>query len=160
MLSIEDNVLLSVLKHRKTRQTYTVEIPQMEKKGFYDTNYVSFLISNPKYKIKTTYGLEQFNYDIQIKLSAFIAEKLFTLDTGDKSNQLEQLIQDQLNQKFAALFKKLQKNKVDPLGMGLYARAYQYKEWKKVQGNWAETFSEAKVSVKVKVKIIDSGNIK
>jgi Ger(x)C family germination protein len=160
MLSIEDNGLLSVLKHRKTSQTLTLEIPQIENKGFYDTNYVSFLISNPKLKIKTTYAREQFNYDIQIKLSAFISEQLFTLNTDKKTNQLELLIQDQLNQKFAAFIKKLQKNKVDPIGLGLYARAYQYKEWKKVQEHWGDTFSEAKVSVKVKVKIIDSGNVK
>jgi hypothetical protein len=29
-----------------------------------------------------------------------------------------------------------------------------------VQDHWGETFSQAKVTVKVKVKIIDSGNIK
>ncbi|QGQ98609.1 Ger(x)C family spore germination protein [Paenibacillus psychroresistens] len=159
MLTAEDNTLLSILKKRKVRQTLTVQIPQKENKGFFDTNYVSFILSNPKFKIKTNYGQEQFNYDIQIKMPILITERLFSMDTNEKSNQLEQLIQDQLDRRYAALFKKLQKYKVDPLGLGLYARAYQYKEWKRVQGNWSEAFAEARVSAKVKVKIIDSGNI-
>ncbi|WP_374987756.1 Ger(x)C family spore germination C-terminal domain-containing protein [Paenibacillus sp. R14(2021)] len=44
---------------------------------------------------------------------------------------------------------------MDPIGVGLYARAYQYKAWKKVQENWGDAFSKADVSVN-----IDMGEMK
>ena len=159
VLSIDDNVLLSILNGKKNNQTFTVKISQNEKKGFYDTNYTSFLIQNPKYKIKTNYSSDQFNYEIRIKLSVIIAERLFAMSAADGEDQLQLLIEEQLNQRFAALIKKFQQNKIDPIGLGLYARAFQYQEWKKVQEHWGKSFSEAKVTVKVKVKIIDSGNV-
>ncbi|MFB6731730.1 Ger(x)C family spore germination C-terminal domain-containing protein, partial [Bacillus mobilis] len=54
----------------------------------------------------------------------------------------------------------IQQNKIDPIGLSLYARAYQYKEWKKVKGDWLQALAEAKINVKTHVKIKDTGTIR
>ncbi|PGA97421.1 Ger(x)C family spore germination C-terminal domain-containing protein, partial [Bacillus wiedmannii] len=55
---------------------------------------------------------------------------------------------------------ELQKNKIDPIGLSLYARAFQYKEWKKVKEDWLQALAEAKINVKTHVKIKDTGTIR
>ncbi len=41
--------------------------------------------------------------------------------------------------------------------MGLYARAYEYKEWQKVQDDWGEALSKADIKINVKVKVKSMG---
>ncbi|MEB9915100.1 Ger(x)C family spore germination C-terminal domain-containing protein, partial [Bacillus cereus] len=36
----------------------------------------------------------------------------------------------------------------------------QYKEWKKVKGDWSQALAEAKINVKTHVKIKDTGTIR
>jgi Ger(x)C family germination protein len=160
LISFEENTLLFILKNKKNHLSLTVKIPKSENNGFFETNFTSFLINNPQVKIKPTYTHEHFNFDIQLKMSLMISERLFSFDTGKKENQFDALIEEQLIESFTALIKKIQDNKVDPIGLGLYARAFQYKAWKKEQEHWGETLSQAKVTVKVKAKLGDSGNIR
>lgn len=54
---------------------------------------------------------------------------------------------------------EIQQNKIDPIGLSLYARAFQYKEWK-VKGDWSQALAEAKINVKTHVKIKDTGTIR
>ncbi|MDC0759319.1 Ger(x)C family spore germination C-terminal domain-containing protein [Brevibacillus sp. AG] len=49
---------------------------------------------------------------------------------------------------------------VDPIGLGKYARAYAYDEWKKVEDEWGRAFSKAKVTIHPEVKIISVGALK
>ncbi|MGG1264474.1 Ger(x)C family spore germination C-terminal domain-containing protein [Brevibacillus laterosporus] len=38
----------------------------------------------------------------------------------------ETMIENESNKQLATLFKKLQRHQVDPIGLGLYVRAYHY----------------------------------
>ncbi|MBM6649594.1 Ger(x)C family spore germination C-terminal domain-containing protein, partial [Bacillus sp. RIT 809] len=49
---------------------------------------------------------------------------------------------------------------IDPIGLGLYARAYTYQDWKRFQNQWGKALSKADVNIKVHVKIGGMGTIK
>ncbi|PWV99442.1 spore germination B3/GerAC like protein [Paenibacillus cellulosilyticus] len=55
--------------------------------------------------------------------------------------------------------KKLQKNKLDPIGIGDYARAYEYTAFSKVQEHWEDAFKEAEIHYDVRVTLADVGAI-
>ncbi|WP_458259534.1 Ger(x)C family spore germination C-terminal domain-containing protein [Bacillus cereus] len=45
------------------------------------------------------------------------------------------------------LIKKIQKAEIAPIGLGVYARAYTYKDWKRVQKQWGKALSKADVKI-------------
>ncbi len=75
-------------------------------------------------------------------------------------NNLESAIQKEVNKKLQNILNEMQQNKIDPIGLSLYARAFQYKEWKKVKGDWLQALAEAKINVKTHVKMKDTGTIR
>lgn len=87
-------------------------------------------------------------------------EHLFPFDVRKETKNLEKDIAQQLQQKFERLIRNLQNAKIDPAGLGMYARAYAYPQWLKVSDNWGEAFKDAEVNVKVNVKIIGMGAVK
>jgi hypothetical protein len=56
-----------------------------------------------------------------------------------------------------ALVAKMQRHEIDPIGLGLYARAYQFKAWEHVQDEWGHAFSKADVRIHIKTKIKNMG---
>ena len=163
-LQIQENVLLMILqKQTKKEIPLTLQLPQMKKSGgggIFDTNVISFNLDNLKTKIKTAYRDGRFQFDIRIRSYATISEREFPFDVENKSGELEKMINKQLHQQFENLIKKIQKHKIDPIGLGLYARAYEYKEWQKVQDDWGEALSKADIKINVKVKVKSMGPVK
>ncbi len=41
------------------------------------------------------------------------------------------LFKKEINNNLQNILNEIQQNKIDPIGLSLYARAFQYKEWKK-----------------------------
>ncbi|XID96032.1 Ger(x)C family spore germination C-terminal domain-containing protein [Paenibacillaceae bacterium WGS1546] len=70
--------------------------------------------------------------------------------------ELSRLVQEQ----FEDLIERFQKRRIDPIGLGIYARAYEYKQFQKVQDRWSEAFAQAKIDVKVDVKIKSMGPVR
>ncbi|MNG37666.1 hypothetical protein D3C84_1250870 [compost metagenome] len=70
------------------------------------------------------------------------------------------MISELTQQQFNNLIKKIQQNQIDPIGLGLYARAHEYRQYKKVEEHWGETLSEADIHLTVKVKIGSTGPMK
>ena len=54
------------------------------------------------------------------------------MDIDKDSKKLTSIITKQLNKDLNDLIHSIQKQKLDPFGFGDYARAFQYKEWKKL----------------------------
>ncbi|UED77777.1 Ger(x)C family spore germination C-terminal domain-containing protein [Brevibacillus sp. DP1.3A] len=73
---------------------------------------------------------------------------------------MEKAIAVVMKQNMEGVIAKLQKKQVDPIGLGKYARAYAYAEWKKVEDDWGRVFSKAKVTIHPEVKIIRVGVLK
>lgn len=61
---------------------------------------------------------------------------------------------------FQDLIDKLRKNKVDPVGFGIYARAYEHAAFERVKSNWGEAFSRSDVRIRVQVSFADEGSVK
>ncbi|NOU77256.1 Ger(x)C family spore germination protein [Paenibacillus sp. LMG 31458] len=122
-----------------------------------EMSYVSFNMNKVKVNFKTKFEGNHLTIDIQMKVPIDLTERMFTLDMEKQSKLLEQAIEQELEKECQDLIKKAQKNQVDPFGFGIYVRAHDYKNWKKVEDNWGKALSEATVNVSPKVAIKSIG---
>ncbi|MFD0588834.1 Ger(x)C family spore germination protein [Paenibacillus sp. GCM10027627] len=111
-------------------------------------------------KIKTAFADDRFQFNIDLPIDLQITELTDDADAVNDRVKIEQLVKEQVDKELSALIRKLQKNKTDPIGLGLYARAFQYKHWKNVQDDWSQAFSEAEITIVPKVTIKRYGVIK
>jgi Ger(x)C family germination protein len=153
----DENQLLTILEGKK-KKDYSILIPVSLQSIHSRKPYVSFSIPIMKVKKKVVYN-GRFVYDIDVNLKIAITELLFSIDFEKESAQLEKSISKELEKEFDRLIRKIQKAQIDPLGLGLYARAYTYPEWKKVQDNWGKTLEKSKINIHVKTEIKSIGTI-
>lgn len=160
-LDLRESTLLLFIKHKKKHPiSYTsITIPTKNERGIFHKDDLSFTVQNVKTKIKTSYELNKFKYDIDISMSVVILESLLTIDMKSDEKKIRRIIEERLETEYKDLLKKIQDYKIDPIGLGLYARAYQYNHYKKVEDNWGEALSEADINVSVKLDIIGMGAI-
>lgn len=160
-LEPQENMLLRIMQgYDKGEMAISVTIPGKRSEGPIKLNEITFLVLNVSRKVKTAWNEDRFSFHVAVNLSVRIAEKL--IPPGEKINekQLEQIIQGQMQRKLTAFMHKIQKFRVDPVGLGSYARAFQYKQWSKVKDRWGETLARSNVDVAVKVRIKEMGPIK
>jgi Ger(x)C family germination protein len=160
-LSLPETILLHILQKNTRRPvSLTIRIPGKSKSGPFDTDRISFNAESIKTKISTSYLEERFKFGINIKMPISITERLFPFDAQKRGKQLERLIAEQVQDELESLIQKIQKHKIDPIGLGLYARAYEYKRYKVVQERWGEALAKADIQVSVKVTIRSMGPVK
>lgn len=161
-LNIQDSSLLLVLKD-EMKQELTFSIPMTtldeEEGGIFHKNELSINVSRVKTKVKTTYNQDKFHFNYQINMTVNIVERLFPVDLVNK-NELKKMLEKELKSRFKDLIKKIQVNKIDPIGLGVYARAYQYEQYKKVEEHWGETLAESDIDVSIDIDITSMGAIK
>lgn len=138
--------------------SFTLRLLEQPNKGLGEQNKISFFPTHLKINRKVDYKKNQFEFNIAIKMGIVLTERLFEFDVEHQSPELEKQIEDELLKQINELLKKIQGAKIDPMGLGLYARAFQYKQWKEVQDNWGKTLSQSKINVKMKVKIEAMGS--
>ncbi|OAS20699.1 Ger(x)C family spore germination protein [Paenibacillus oryzisoli] len=160
-LSTEETILLQILnKNAKKPVSFTLPIPGQEKSGPIHTDHLSLSVQGIKTKIKTSYHQNKFQFDIIISMPATITELLFPYDVQRNRKELEKIISEHMQKQFSNLIKKIQMNQIDPIGLGLYARAHEYRQYKKVEDHWGESLSEADIHLAVKIKITGMGPMK
>jgi Ger(x)C family germination protein len=160
-LSISETILLQILqKNVKRPVSYTLRIPGESKSGPFHTDRLSINAENIKTKIKTSYREDRFRFVIDINMPVTLTERLYPYDIRGHGKRLESLIAEQMKKKFESLVRTLQAQKIDPIGLGLYARAHEYKQYKDVQEKWGEALAEADIQVAVKVTIRSMGPVK
>ncbi|MDR7077085.1 Ger(x)C family germination protein [Neobacillus niacini] len=159
-LNMRESSLLLMLQNKKRKEvTFTIPVlPTGDEKNIFHKNMISFSESRVKTKIKSGYKQNKFHFDIKVKMSINIVERLFPEDKLDKE-QLKKQIEKELKKQIMDLITKIQKKEIDPIGLGLYARAYQYDHYKKVENNWGKELAEADVNVSVKIDIIANGAV-
>ncbi|RBP96169.1 Ger(x)C family germination protein [Cytobacillus firmus] len=160
-LGMQETSLLIILKDKQTEElTISIPLPELgDEGGIFNKNELSIDLSRIKSKVKTTYNQDKFHFNYKIHMTASIVEQLFT--SGNvKENELEKMIEQELKSRFEGLIKKIQKNKIDPIGLGIYARAYQYEQYKKVEGHWGEALADSNIDVSVDVTIKSTGAIR
>ncbi|MCX7571868.1 Ger(x)C family spore germination protein [Tumebacillus sp. DT12] len=113
-----------------------------------------------KQKVKTSFVRGKFRFDIQMKISASLLERTFTMNAEKQVDEITKMVQAQLLHDARALVKKLQDHHVDPVGFGLHARAFEYSHWKKVQDHWPDAFADADVHLTLDVEMKGLGAVK
>ncbi|MGO4179778.1 Ger(x)C family spore germination protein [Paenibacillus sp. MCAF9] len=138
--------------------SFTLSLPQQPNEGMAQENKISFFPTIIQVRTKTDYKNDQFKFDIEARMGINLTERLFVFDVQKNAPELQKQIEEELQKQVDQMVKKLQKAKIDPIGLGLYARAFKYQQWKKVKDHWGEAFSEAEVNVKFKITIQGMGS--
>ncbi|MED2711092.1 Ger(x)C family spore germination protein, partial [Bacillus toyonensis] len=126
----------------------------------------SILVQNATRKVDVNFQNGKFVFNLHINANVALIEKTNVnlikehYDNKKNINNLESAIQKEINKNLQNMLNEIQQNKIDPIGLSLYARAFQYKEWKKRKGDWLQALAEAKINVKTHVKIKDTGTIR
>lgn len=159
-LNVPESTLLLMLQNKKRHEvTLTIPVfPNDGNKNIFHKNMVSFAASRVKTKIKSGYKQNKFQFDIKVKMTINIVERLFPEEKLNKE-QLQKEVEKEVKKQIEELIKKIQKKKIDPIGLGLYARAYQYTHYKKVKNNWGKALTESTINVSVKVDINSNGAV-
>ncbi|WP_232697296.1 Ger(x)C family spore germination protein [Brevibacillus daliensis] len=157
-LDLNESVMLSMLM-RKKQGTYSLTVPIKKGDDKVMNKYMSATYTSVKDKVKVSMREGHFHFDVELKMDANITESIHLVTRDRNYLQVEKKLKKILDKDFKILIKKLQKNKVDPIGYGLYAQAYQYKNWKKIKDRWPEEFAKATFSLKTNVKFKYPGSV-
>lgn len=161
----KDIAFYNLIKPPKKKGRMILHVPTDPKRDHQKVN-TTLLVQDAKRKIRVNYEKGRFTFNIDIDIDASIIEKnsartvTQTKEQKKSITKLENDIKQYLNKKFSSMLHHMQKNKVDPLGLSLYAKAYEYKEWKKVQKDWTDTLSKANIQVNTHIKIQNTGAVR
>lgn len=160
-LSTQQNAYLILLKGKNTGQlSFDLPMPMQKTDSLLQTNRTHFYVQHPKRTVKVGYKNGRFHFCIHLDLPIFFTERPFPINVEENEKYLQKQIARQMNQQMKKLVQKLQKDKVDPIGLGIYARAYQYKAWKHVRDHWSKAFAEADIRLSSTVDIRETGIVK
>ncbi|MEI7024216.1 Ger(x)C family spore germination protein [Paenibacillus sp. y28] len=159
-LDAQETVFLNVLqKNAPHAISLSFPIPGQGEADL-PTNMVSLTVEKPKARIKVSYADNRFQFNIQLKLAAGLSEIVFPFNLREEEKQLEQMISEQATRQLDSLIKKFQQYRIDPAGLGRYARAHEYQAFKQVENDWGAALAKAKVQVDVKVDIKSTGPVR
>ncbi|KXX85664.1 Ger(x)C family spore germination protein, partial [Bacillus cereus] len=105
------------------------------KKSNKKTN-TSIFVQNATRKIDVAFQNGKFVFNLDINANVALVEKTNAnlmeehYDNKKNINNLENAIEKEINKELQNMLDEIQQNKIDPIGLSLYARAFQYKEWK------------------------------
>ncbi|MFE5318568.1 Ger(x)C family spore germination protein [Paenibacillus sp. NPDC056579] len=160
-LMLQESALLKILQHKELDEMmFTIAIPEKDELDVIPDNKLTLTPSTVKTLIKPSYSQGRFRFDITVNILYSLTERLFPFNVKEERPKLERWINEQMEQQFHSIFDKMQKHRIDPVGLGLYARAYEYQHWKEVQDHWGDALADAVINIKVKTEIKSMGPIK
>lgn len=123
-------------------------------------NAIGIVVQKTKRRISTNYIEDKFHFDIEMDMDVNLLEWTYGPNAEKDKAMLEKVIREKLQQGFYEVITTIQDHAIDPIGLGNYARAYQYQQWKEVQNDWGEALANAEITVSPKVKIRSLGGLK
>lgn len=154
-LGHQETILLQLLQNEKKSDTsLTIPLPVATANDRLLKNRASFYVKHAKVNIRPSYENDKFVFNVRLNMDAAISEKLVS-DADEE--QIGPMIQAELDKQYRSLLGKLQKHRIDPVGFGMYARAYTYREWEKVKDRWSESFAEADIRFMARVRVVGTG---
>ncbi|WP_110112051.1 Ger(x)C family spore germination protein [Bacillus sp. CGMCC 1.16541] len=150
--------LLQLIQDVPIKQLAMTTILKEEKQSF-ENRLVSYNVESVERDMKVRFKGDTFLFNLNYTLPISITE-VMNDDINKDRKKFTKDIERALTNEFAQLIDSLQENEVDPIGLGKYARAFQYRKWEKVEDDWGKAFKEATVKVKVKVDIKEEGLIR
>jgi Ger(x)C family germination protein len=156
-----ESILLQMLLYEK-RGEIALSIPLSEEREEDKVveGWISFYVKEVSNKITPSYQNGRFRFEVRQKLKIAISERLFPYNMDKDYKKMEQEIAKELTKRYEKLVKKCQMANTDPFGFGIYARAYQFQEWKKVKDNWPKAFAKSTVHIVPEVSIKGNGLVK
>ncbi|WP_240874104.1 Ger(x)C family spore germination protein [Shimazuella soli] len=118
---------------------------------------ISIQIKKIKRKVDTRIVNGHYQFDVQLTLYADLVERMFFLDAEKHADLQNKIIEEQLDKEYNNLIRKIQQKKIDPIGFGVYARAFKYDQWKKIKGEWFDQYAKAKINIRTKLILINTG---
>ncbi|MGH1260279.1 MULTISPECIES: Ger(x)C family spore germination protein [Bacillus] len=161
----KDVKFFNLINKPKSNGRMILHLALPPKKSNKKTN-TSIFVQNATRKVDVDFQNGKFIFNFNIYANVALIEKTNAnlikghYDNKTNINNLKSAIQKEINNNLQNILNEIQQNKIDPIGLSLYARAFQYKEWKKVKGDWLQALAEAKINVKTHVKIKDTGTIR
>ncbi|MFT4141208.1 MAG: Ger(x)C family spore germination protein [Bacillus sp. (in: firmicutes)] len=149
--------LLHILQNKK-KGHFLFTLPLLHQTTTDFANHISFYIQDMKVHTNVVYN-EKFNFYTNITMNIIITEFSPQSSRPKSISFLEKKIEREMTSRFQLFTEEIQKHQIDPIGYGLYARAYAYPEWKKSCHNWGMVYAQATTQINVKVKILGIGNI-
>ncbi|MFC6605216.1 Ger(x)C family spore germination C-terminal domain-containing protein [Ectobacillus funiculus] len=159
-LNSQETTLLQILHGDKSDFYLTLPVIKGKEENAIERNMLSFNAHDVKVKIHPGYSHDKFRFDIHVNMYMEVMERLFPFDMRKNTDKLEQLVEEQLKMQLGDFIKKIQKNKIDPIGLGIYARAYQNRYYEQVQNHWGKALEEATINISVDVTTRSMGSIK
>lgn len=157
----QETAYLQMLLHKKRGEiSLSIPYPDEEENKKIVKKRLSFFVKGISKKVKTTYADGRFQFDVDMKLRVSISERLFPFDMEKDYTKMEKVIEQEILHNFQQLIMKCQNLNIDPFGFGLYARAHEYPEWKKVENDWPQNFAKATVRIVPHVSIKGNGIVK
>ncbi|WP_139490259.1 Ger(x)C family spore germination protein [Brevibacillus dissolubilis] len=157
----DENKLLHILQNNiKGEFSFTFRDANRPKGEIFPDDAYSFSAGSISVKTKTGYQDDKFTFDIAVDMRVALTERFFPLDILKEGDKLEREMEREFEKRFKKFIGKIQAAKIDPIGLGIHARAYQYDHYKPVQNKWGEALSKADVNVKVKTVITSMGTTK
>ncbi|MET3196137.1 Ger(x)C family spore germination protein [Bacillus sp. OAE603] len=157
-LSMKETQLFKILNDKVEGQlSYTLALDKFKKDvDIFKENAVSFYAKDIRRRIHKKYKNGQYKYNINLKMPIVINESPIKLnDQTEKS--LRDEIEKELEKELNDLVRSFQQAKVDPLGLGIYASAFNHSVWKKNDDKWISFYEKAKIKVNVEIIIFDKG---
>ncbi|MCR6790144.1 MULTISPECIES: Ger(x)C family spore germination protein [Bacillus cereus group] len=161
----KDVKFFNLINKQKSSGRMILHLELPPKKSNKKTN-TSIFVQNATRKIDVNFQNGKFVFNLDINANVALVEKTNAnlikehYDNKKNINNLENAIEKEINKELQNMLDEIQQNKIDPIGLSLYARAFQYKEWKKRKEDWLQALAEAKINVKTHVKIKDTGTIR
>ncbi|MEF2967006.1 Ger(x)C family spore germination protein [Paenibacillus sp. M1] len=159
-LNYQETALLQLLRRdARAGVSLSYPFPGVSKTGLFDTEYVSFSLGAHSVKIRPSYENGRFRFKIKVKSVIVVTEKLFEYDLWKKHKEFADKLEEPMKAQIEELLAKCRQHKIDPVGFGLYARAYEYSHYKEVQDRWGDEFSRADFDVSVDLRIASPGAV-
>ncbi|MGO4538363.1 Ger(x)C family spore germination protein [Paenibacillus sp. 2TAB19] len=153
-LGAQESILLNILKgDAKAGISLSYPMPDKPMTGPFHTNIVSFSAGKVKVKVKSGYKQGKFHFDITLASLITLSEEMFAYNIGRDDDELARRINEQCKKQLEKLIAKFQSHRIDPIGLGLYARAHHFRQYEKVQEHWGNALADAEIAVHVKFTI-------
>lgn len=153
-LDIEQAIYFAFLRGSFKQGDLSIDLGEVGLNGEY-----VFSTLNSKRKVKVTRNnSDAFKVDLYVDIKGSVLEYTgdLKLSSHEEKIKLEGLVSKHITQKLTEIIKKMQKNKVDSIGIGKHVRnSMSYSNWNKL--DWDEVYSQMEIRANVQVKIMDYG---
>ncbi|WP_231563667.1 MULTISPECIES: Ger(x)C family spore germination protein [Anoxybacillus] len=152
-LSQKESPYFAILqKNIKPATSLTLAIKGLTKQK----EYVSISVEHGEFSYKPSFRNGVFHFDVHMKLGVIVTESTTYIDMKKEKKKVEKWLAKEIQKQLESVVKKLQTYEADPIGFGLYARAYEYRQFQK-QKSWSKAFAKAEINIRPTVEIISYG---